>query len=87
LKKIFVAILYLLAVNPVLAGAQAEQAIDTALGISTLRLWPDGAPQVAGTDTADLPTLTLFLPQKGKGTGSAVIVAPGRSYLGLASNI
>jgi hypothetical protein len=36
LKKIFVAILWLLAVNPVLAGAQAEQAIDPALGISTL---------------------------------------------------
>jgi acetyl esterase/lipase len=87
LKKIFVAILWLLAVNPVLAVAQAEQAIDPALGISTLQLWSTGAPQVAGTDTADLPTLTLFLPQKGKGTGSAVIVAPGGSYLGLASNL
>jgi acetyl esterase/lipase len=87
LKKIFVAILCLLAVNPLLAGAQVEQAIDPALGISTLQLWPTEAPQVAGTDTADLPTLTLFLPQKGKGTGSAVIVAPGGAYLGLASNL
>ncbi len=87
MKKIFVAILCLLAVKPLPAGAQVEQAIDPALGISTLQLWPREAPQVAGTDTADLPTLTLFLPQKNKGTGSAVIVAPGGSYLGLASNL
>ena len=87
MKKIFVAILWLLGVNPVLVGAQAEQAIDPALGISTLQLWPREASQVAGTDPADLPTLTLFLPQKGKGTGSAVIVAPGGAYVNLASNL
>jgi acetyl esterase/lipase len=63
------------------------QVLDPALGISTLPLWPSDAPEVAGTDAADLPTLTVFLPQKGKGTGSAVIVAPGGSYLGLASNL
>jgi acetyl esterase/lipase len=87
LNKIFVAILCLLAVKPLPAMAQVEQAIDPALGISTLQLWPKEAPQVAGTDSADLPTLTLFLPQKNKGTGSAVIVAPGGAYLGLASNL
>jgi acetyl esterase/lipase len=86
LKKIFVVILWLLAVNH-LAEAQVEPAIDPVLGISTLQLWPSGAAQIAGTDPTDLPTLTLFLPQKGKGTGSAVIVAPGGSYLGLASNL
>ncbi len=64
-----------------------DQAIDPALGISTLPLWPAGAPQVAGTPTADLPTLTVFAPQKGKATGSAVIIAPGGAYLGLASNL
>jgi len=87
LKKIFRAFLCLLALNPLLAGAQVEQAIDPALGMSTLQLWPREAPQVAGTDPADLPTLTLFLPQKGKGTGSAVIVAPGGAYVNLASNL
>jgi acetyl esterase/lipase len=87
LKKIFVVFLFLLAVYPLPAGAQTEQAIDPALGISTLQLWPKQAPQIAGTDPADLPTLTLFLPQKGKGTGSAVIVAPGGAYVGLASNL
>jgi acetyl esterase/lipase len=69
------------------AGTQAAQALDPALGISTLQLWPSGAPEVAGTDPADLPTLTVFLPQQGRATGSAVIVAPGGSYVNLASNL
>jgi acetyl esterase/lipase len=68
-------------------GTQVEQSIDPALGISTLQLWPSGAPEVANTSPADLPTLTVFVPQKGKGTGSAVIVAPGGAYLRLASNL
>ena len=63
------------------------QVLDPALGISTIPLWPSDAPEVAGTEAADLPTLTVFLPQKGRGTGSAVVVAPGGSYLGLASNL
>ena len=68
-------------------GTQAQQAVDPAFGISTLQLWPAGAPEVANTSPADLPTLTVFLPQEGKGTGSAVIVAPGGAYLRLASNL
>jgi acetyl esterase/lipase len=69
------------------AGAQAEPTVDPAFGISTLQLWPSGAPEVANTSPDDLPTLTVFLPQKGKGTGSAVIVAPGGAYVHLASNL
>jgi acetyl esterase/lipase len=65
----------------------SAQVLDPALGILTIPLWPSDAPEVAGTDAADLPTLTVFLPQKGRGTGSAVVVAPGGSYLGLASNL
>ena len=84
--------LCLIAVTTSRAPAQTvaqtnDQSIDPALGISTLPLWPAGAPQVAGTPTADLPTLTVFAPQKGKATGSAVIIAPGGAYLGLASNL
>ena len=72
----------------VLGGPHGRaQVLDPALGISTIPLWPSDAPEVAGTDAADLPTLTVFLPQKGRGTGSAVVVAPGGSYLGLASNL
>jgi acetyl esterase/lipase len=42
---------------------------------------------VAGTDWKDLPTLTVFVPQKGRGTGSAVIVAPGGGYENLSTNL
>ncbi len=69
------------------ASSNNGMAIDPALGITMLPLWPSGAPEVAGTDAADLPTLTVFVPQKGNGTGSAVVIAPGGAYLGLASNL
>ena len=69
------------------SSSQPNQALDPALDISTLPLWPSGAPQVEGTSPADLPTLTVFLPQKGRGTGSAVIVAPGGAYIGLSTNL
>jgi acetyl esterase/lipase len=75
-------------VNPPHTQAQASAPVDdAAMGISTLRLWPSGDPEIAGTAPADLPTLTVFVPQHGNGTGSAVIIAPGGSYLGLASNL
>jgi acetyl esterase/lipase len=70
-----------------LASAQTEPALDPALGISTMSLWPAGAPETANTSPEDLPTLTVFVPQKGKGTGSAVVVAPGGAYIHLASNL
>jgi acetyl esterase/lipase len=81
-------ILLALILSPAMAGAQtADPRIDPALGITTLQVWPTGAAAIAGTPEADLPTLTVFVPQKGKGTGSAVVVAPGGAYLGLASNL
>jgi acetyl esterase/lipase len=64
-----------------------DSVIDPAMALSTLQLWPSGAPEVAGTPSADLPTLTVFPPQKGRGTGSAVVVAPGGAYVGLATNL
>src|ERR1700761_5947360 len=84
-KSKFAPALFLLAAT--LAGAQTEPALDPALGISTISLWPAGAPETASTSPEDLPTLTVFLPQKGKGTGSAVVVAPGGAYIHLASNL
>lgn len=68
-------------------GADTDLALDPALGIHTISLWPSGAPEVAATAAADLPTLTVFVPQKGRGTGSAIVIAPGGAYLGLASNL
>ena len=77
--------LFLLAAT--LGYAQTAPTLDPGLGISALQLWPADSPAVAGTSPDDLPTLTVFLPQKGQNTGSAVIVAPGGSYLRLASNL
>jgi acetyl esterase/lipase len=86
-----IAVLCLLCVKVPAALAQANpapnSAVDPALGITTMQLWPSGAAQVVGTDPADLPTLSVFVPQQGKGTGAAVIVAPGGAYLRLSMNL
>ncbi len=47
-------------------------------------LWPDGAPGAKGTSDADRPAISIFLPQKEKMTGSAVVVCPGGGYTMLA---
>jgi acetyl esterase/lipase len=46
-------------------------------------LWPGGAPGALGSEDADKPSLTTYLPT-GKKTGTAVIVCPGGGYRGLA---
>ncbi len=87
MKILCIAVICLLSMSASLTQAQTELPLDPTLGISTMQLWPSGAPEVAGTDPADLPTLTVFVPQPGKGTGAAVVVAPGGAYLRLASNL
>jgi acetyl esterase/lipase len=47
-------------------------------------LWPSGAPGALGTEPADQPSLTPFLLPKGSGSGAAVIVCPGGSYVNLS---
>ncbi len=65
-------------------------------------LYPDGVPNskptpanyVENTDVANnywitdvsTPTITPYLPQKGKANGTAILIFPGGSYAGLASN-
>jgi len=51
---------------------------------TTELLWPDGAPQAKGDAPADKPTLTIYLPEAEKATGSAVVICPGGGYGGLA---
>ena len=38
------------------------------LGIQTIRLWPGDAPLAKGKACEDMPTLTIFEPQRGHGT-------------------
>ncbi len=51
-----------------------------------LPLWSGTAPGQQGTDDKDIPTITVYLPRSTAAGMSAVIVAPGGSYLNLASN-
>jgi acetyl esterase/lipase len=57
------------------------------LGIQTVRLWPGDAPHALGKACEDVPTLTIFEPQRGHENGSAVVVLPGGAYLNLAANL
>ena len=50
----------------------------------TIPLWEHGAPGALGSGPGDQPTLTVYLPVDPKATGTAVIVAPGGGYTGLA---
>ena len=55
----------------------------------TYLLWDDGAPGAQGTTDDDKPTLTLFPARSGwekPAPTTAVIIAPGGSYLRLAAN-
>jgi acetyl esterase/lipase len=51
----------------------------------TFPLWDNGAPGALGAEAADVPTLTYY-PANGRGAGTAVVVAPGGGYTGLALN-
>jgi len=57
------------------------------LGIQTIRLWPNDAPEARGKSCQDIPTLSIFEPQSGHENGSAVVVFPGGAYAGLAANL
>jgi acetyl esterase/lipase len=60
---------------------------DQFLGIATYKLWDGEAPGATGTEPGDVPTLTLFNVHRGTGNGTAMIIAPGGAYLGLAANL
>ena len=47
-------------------------------------LWPDGAPEAKGTAPGDKPSLTIYLPEKDKATGTAIVICPGGGYGHLA---
>ncbi len=47
-------------------------------------LWPGGAPGALGSEDADKPTITIYLPDKAKATGTGVVVCPGGGYGRLA---
>jgi len=56
----------------------------TALAQTVVPLWDGPAPQSHGTTPNDIPTLTVFLPEKASRTTSAIVICPGGSYEFLA---
>src|SRR5580692_3431044 len=53
----------------------------------TIPLWQGKAPGAVGDEDIDKPTLTIYMPPNTTGPLTAVIIAPGGSYRGLASNL
>lgn len=47
-------------------------------------LWTNGAPDALGSTDKDIPTLTVFLPEKTNASGAAIVICPGGGYGGLA---
>jgi acetyl esterase/lipase len=69
------------------SGEQSGLHSDPVLGLETYRLWPGRAEDASGDGPAETPTITVFYPQPGLANGTAVIVAPGGGYVGLAANL
>ncbi len=69
----------LLAVQALPAGAQGSPAEP-----EVRLLWPSGAPGAVGSEDADTPSFTIFLPPAPKATGTGIVVCPGGGYQMLA---
>jgi len=75
---------------PAMGQSAAETgavAIDPGLNIHTVALWPNGAPEQNGNEPKDVPAVSVFAPRKGRAIDTAVIIAPGGSYVGLAADL
>jgi len=59
---------------------------DQTFPTTTIPLWEKNTPGALGTADSDQPTLTLY-PTFRETIGTAVIIAPGGSYQGLAQNL
>jgi acetyl esterase/lipase len=51
-----------------------------------IRLWTGSAPGALGSDDADIPAMTAYLPRTMAASTPAVVICPGGGYRNLASN-
>lgn len=58
---------------------------DPFLGMTTYRLWSGMAPDAYSEDPDEMPTVTVVAPREMPANGTAVVIAPGGGYVGLAS--
>lgn len=64
-------------------------AADTSSAVSdrtTIRLWEGPAPHAKGDQPQDVPTLTVYRPERGKQNGASMLVLPGGGYGHLAEH-
>ena len=76
--------------NPVMGGSPDEPtqiSRETFLELETYPLWMGRAPESSNAGPNEVPTITVFRPQKGYANGSAVIVTPGGAYIALAASL
>ena len=66
--------------------AQAPLPLDPNLGLTTLPLY-DTPPAPSPGGAPEIPTLTVFPPEPGRSSHTAVIIAPGGAYQRLVSNL
>ncbi|MBZ0257637.1 alpha/beta hydrolase [bacterium] len=68
----------------ILLAAIVFTMVNAASSQETIVLWPDGAPGAVGTEDADVPSISVNLPDENNNTGAAIVVCPGGGYGHLA---
>ena len=85
-RQIVIALIFAITSFHAFAQTSATPNFEKALGITTLPLWGSPAPAYAGAHS-ESSTLTVFVPQSGTENGTGIVIAPGGTYLGWASNL
>jgi len=73
----FIMLILALGLIPGILSAQFGRGGFGSSGPAAIPLWEDGAPGSVGDTDADIPELTFY---RARGTGTAVIIAPGGAY-------
>ncbi len=55
--------------------------------IESYRVWAERAPGAQSDADDETPMLTVFRPLQGRPNGTAVVIAPGGGYIGLAGTL
>src|SRR5581483_5422274 len=85
-EQLGLALVFAMLSVPGLGQAPPQPNFEKNLAISTLPLWEMPAAAEAGPHS-ESSTLTVFVSHPGTENGTAVIIAPGGAYRGLASNL
>jgi acetyl esterase/lipase len=78
--KVIAGIVLLMLVTKTLAADAAPERTREGADIP---LWENGAPGALGTAPKDIPTVTVYLPER-DATGAAIVICPGGGYAHLA---